>query len=47
MIKMKKLRLIHSFLILYHLHQSDKRFENANQNSVRKRKIHEIVFYHI
>jgi hypothetical protein len=47
MINMKKLRLIHSFLMPYHLHQSDKRFENAEQNSVRKWKIREIVIYHI
>jgi hypothetical protein len=47
MINKKKLRLIHSFLMPYHLHQSDKRFENAEQNSVRKWKIREIVIYHI
>jgi hypothetical protein len=47
MINMKKLHLIHSFLMPYHLHQSDKRFENAEQNSVRKWKIREIVIYHI
>jgi hypothetical protein len=34
MINIKKLYLIHSFLMPYHLHQSDKRFENAEQNSV-------------
>jgi hypothetical protein len=44
---MKKLRLIYSFLMPYYLYQSDKRFENANQNSVQKWKIHEIVVYHI
>jgi hypothetical protein len=36
MINIKKLRLLYSFLMPYHLHQSDKRFENASQNSVQK-----------
>jgi hypothetical protein len=47
MINMKKLRLIHSFLMPYHLHQSDKWFKNAEQNSVQKWKIRKIVIYHI
>jgi hypothetical protein len=47
MINMKNLRLIYRFLMPYHLHQSDKQFENAKQNSVRKWKIREIVVYHI
>jgi hypothetical protein len=47
MIQMKKLRLIRSFLMPYDLRQSDKRFENANQNSVQKWKIRDIDFYHI
>jgi hypothetical protein len=47
MINMKKLHLIHSFLMPYHLHQSEKRFENAEQNIFQKWKIHKIVIYHI
>jgi hypothetical protein len=38
MINMKKLRLIYSFLMPYHLHQSDKRFKNYKQNSIHKIK---------
>jgi hypothetical protein len=47
MVNMKKLCLIYSFLMPYHLHQSGKRFENAKQNSIQKWKIREIVVYHI
>jgi hypothetical protein len=46
MINMRKLCLIHSFLIPYHFHQSNKRFENAKQNSVQKWKIRKIDIYY-
>ena len=41
------MRIFHSFPTAYHLHQSDKRFENGGQNTVRKLKTsrkHSVVF---
>ena len=34
-----KLRIFHSFPTEYNLHQSDKRFENDDQNTVRRENI--------
>jgi hypothetical protein len=41
MINMKKLRLIHSFPMIYHVHKSDKRLENEEQNTAWYEKIRE------